>query len=118
MAGFITQESIEAVKRAADIVSVVGEYVKLDKRGSDFWGCCPFHGEKTASFHVIPEKNAYYCFGCHAGGPSAIKFIQEIEKISFPEAVELLAKKFGIALQYSENGNAEERAWLKHDRSL
>lgn len=107
MAGFITQESIEAVKRAADIVSVVGEYVKLDKRGSDFWGCCPFHGEKTASFHVIPEKNAYYCFGCHAGGPSAIKFIQEIEKISFPEAVELLAKKFGIALQYSENGNAE-----------
>ena len=80
MAGFITQESIEAVKRAADIVSVVGEYVKLDKRGSDFWGCCPFHGEKTASFHVIPEKNAYYCFGCHAGGPSAIKFIQETEE--------------------------------------
>ncbi len=107
MAGFISQDSIESVKRAADIVSVVGEYVKLDKRGSDFWGCCPFHGEKTASFHVIPEKNAYYCFGCHAGGASAIKFIQEIEKISFPEAVELLAKKFGIVIQYEENGNVE-----------
>ncbi len=107
MAGFISQDSIESVKRAADIVSVVGEYVKLDKRGSDFWGCCPFHGEKTASFHVIPEKNAYYCFGCHAGGGSAIKFIQEIEKISFPEAVELLAKKFGVVLQYEENGNIE-----------
>lgn len=107
MAGFISQDSIESVKRAADIVSVVGEYVKLDKRGSDFWGCCPFHGEKTASFHVIPEKNAYYCFGCHAGGGSAIKFIQEIEKISFPEAVELLAKKFGIVIQYEENGNVE-----------
>ncbi len=107
MAGFISQDSIESVKRAADIVSVVGEYVKLDKRGSDFWGCCPFHGEKTASFHVIPEKNAYYCFGCHAGGASAIKFIQEIEKVSFPEAVELLAKKFGIVIQYEENGNVE-----------
>lgn len=107
MAGFISQDSIESVKRAADIVSVVGEYVKLDKRGSDFWGCCPFHGEKTASFHVIPEKNAYYCFGCHAGGGSSIKFIQEIEKISFPEAVELLAKKFGIVIQYEENGNIE-----------
>ncbi len=107
MAGFISQDSIESVKRAADIVSVVGEYVKLDKRGSDFWGCCPFHGEKTASFHVIPEKNAYYCFGCHAGGGSSIKFIQEIEKISFPEAVEILAKKFGIVIQYEENGNIE-----------
>ena len=110
MAGFISQDSIESVKRAADIVSVVGEYVKLDKRGSDFWGCCPFHGEKTASFHVIPEKNAYYCFGCHAGGASAIKFIQEIEKISFPEAVELLAKKIGIVIQYEENGNIEYKA--------
>ena len=110
MAGFISQDSIESVKRAADIVSVVGEYVKLDKRGSDFWGCCPFHGEKTASFHVIPEKNAYYCFGCHAGGASAIKFIQEIEKISFPEAVELLAKKIGIVIQYEENGNIEYMA--------
>ena len=110
MAGFISQDSIESVKRAADIVSVVGEYVKLDKRGSDFWGCCPFHGEKTASFHVIPEKNAYYCFGCHAGGASAIKFIQEIEKVSFPEAVELLAKKFGIVIQYEENGNIEYKA--------
>ncbi len=110
MAGFISQDSIESVKRAADIVSVVGEYVKLDKRGSDFWGCCPFHGEKTASFHVIPEKNAYYCFGCHAGGASAIKFIQEIEKVSFPEAVELLAKKFGIVIQYEENGNVEYKA--------
>ena len=107
MNGFITQDSIESVKRAADIVSVVGEYVKLDKRGSDFWGCCPFHGEKTASFHVIPEKNAYYCFGCHAGGSSAIKFIQEIEKISFAESVELLAKRFGVVLQYEENGKAE-----------
>ncbi len=107
MAGFISQDSIETVKNAADIVSVVSEYVKLDKRGSDYWGCCPFHGEKTPSFHVIPERNAYYCFGCHAGGSSSIKFIQEIEKLSFPEAVELLAKKFNITLRYEENGKTE-----------
>ncbi|WP_147635027.1 DNA primase [Treponema pectinovorum] len=107
MAGFISQESIDAVKNAADIVSVVSEYVKLDKRGSEFWGCCPFHGEKTASFHVVPEKNAYYCFGCHVGGTSSIKFIQEIEKLTFPEAVDFLAKKFGVALRYEDSGNIE-----------
>ncbi len=104
MAGFIVPDSIEAVKNAADIVSVVGDYVKLDKRGSDFWGCCPFHGEKTASFHVQPDKNSYYCFGCHTGGFSAINFIQQIEKVPFVEAVEILAKKFGITLQYAETG--------------
>jgi DNA primase len=107
MAGFISQESIDAVKDAADIVSVVSEYVKLDKRGSDYWGCCPFHGEKTASFHVVPDRNAYYCFGCHAGGFSAINFVQEMEKISFPEAVELLAKKFGVSLRYDDKGNED-----------
>lgn len=107
MAGFISQESIDAVKNAADIVSVVSEYVKLDKRGSEYWGCCPFHGEKTASFHLVPERNAYYCFGCHAGGTSSIKFIQEIEKLTFPEAVDFLAKKFGVVLRYESSGNAE-----------
>lgn len=107
MAGFIVPDSIEAVKNAADIVSVVGDYVKLDKRGSDFWGCCPFHGEKTASFHVQPDKNSYYCFGCHTGGFSAINFIQQIEKVPFVEAVEILAKKFGITLQYAETGKEE-----------
>lgn len=109
MAGFISQESIEAVKNAADIVSVVSEYVKLDKRGSDFWGCCPFHGEKTASFHVVPDRNAYYCFGCHAGGSSAIKFIQDIEKVSFPEAVDILARKFGITLTYTDKGDSQTK---------
>lgn len=107
MAGFISQESIEAVKSAADIVSVAGEYVKLERRGQEFWGCCPFHGEKSASFHVLPDKNAYYCFGCHAGGSSAIKFIQDMEKMSFPDAVEYLGKKFGIIIKYDNNGHAE-----------
>jgi len=101
MAGRIIQETIEAVNRAADIVAIVGEYVKLDRRGSDWWGCCPFHGEKTPSFHVIPDKNMYYCFGCHKGG-SAINFVMEMEKMTFPEAVVFLAKKFGIEVRYAE----------------
>lgn len=108
MANFISQESIETVKRTADIVSVVSEYVQLEKRGSsDYWACCPFHGEKTPSFHLIPDKNAYYCFGCHASGSSAIKFVQEIEKISFVEAVTLLANKYGIKLIYADGKNPE-----------
>lgn len=106
MAGFISQDSIEAVKNAADIVSVVGEYVKLDRRGSDYWGCCPFHNEKTPSFCVSPDKHMYYCFGCHAGGSSSIKFIQDIESMTFPEAVEFLAKKFGVSLRYENTGES------------
>ncbi len=105
MAGFISRETIDAVEKTADIVSVVGEYVRLEQRGSDWWGCCPFHSEKTPSFHVMPDKNMYYCFGCHAGG-SPIKFIMEMEKIAFPEAVSQLAKKSGIEIKY-EVGSSE-----------
>lgn len=110
MAGFISQDSIEAVRNAADIVSVVSEYVKLDRRGSDYWGCCPFHNEKTPSFCVSPDKHMYYCFGCHEGGSSSIKFIQDIESMTFPEAVEFLAKKFGVTLRYENRGSAETKA--------
>lgn len=105
MSRFITQESIELVNSAADIVTVVSDYVHLERRGSTFWGCCPFHGEKTPSFNVNPEKNAYYCFGCHAGGVSAANFIQAIEKVSYPEAITLLANKFGVRLSYTDSGN-------------
>lgn len=108
MANFITQDSIDAVLRISDIVSVVSDYVKLEKRGSEYWGCCPFHNEKTPSFHVVPEKNMYYCFGCHAGG-SAVKFIEEMEKVSYPEAIKFLAKKNGIELQYTDQGVQTEK---------
>lgn len=74
MAGRISKKTIEAVQTTADIVQIIGEYTKLEPRGSDWWGCCPFHGEKTASFHVEPDKRFYYCFGCHAGG-DVIKFL-------------------------------------------
>ena len=80
MSGLISRETIDAVKSKVDIVSVIGEYTRLERRGADWWGCCPFHNEKSPSFHVEPDKNFYYCFGCHAKG-DAISFIMEMEKM-------------------------------------
>jgi len=97
----ITTETIDAVNNHIDLVSLVENYTHLEKRGHDWWGCCPFHGEKTPSFHVIPDKKMYYCFGCGAGG-STIKFFMEMEKLSFMEAVEALAKRAGIPVVYAE----------------
>lgn len=106
MAGFIKQESIDEVSSRCDIVSVIGEYVQLTQKGNDWWGCCPFHHEKTPSFSVSADKKFYYCFGCHAKG-TVFKFIQEVENISFSEAVEVLARKNGIQLEYSSSGREE-----------
>ncbi len=103
MSSFISQESIDEVNEKTDIVSLVGEYLPLSQRGNDWWGCCPFHHEKTPSFSVSPEKKFYYCFGCHASG-TAINFIMDMEKLSFPDAIEHLAKKAGVALHYKNAG--------------
>ena len=102
MAGFISEETIEAVSNNTDIVSVIGEYTKLENRGAnDYWGCCPFHGEKTPSFHVDASQKFYYCFGCHASG-NIIKFVMEMEKLSYPDAITTLAKKQGIPVKYKD----------------
>ncbi|MBQ6779718.1 MAG: DNA primase [Treponema sp.] len=106
MAGFIQKETIDAVTRTADIVSIVGEYVPLTRKGSSWWGCCPFHKEKTPSFSVTPDKNMFYCFGCHKGG-DVIKFVMEMEKQSYPEAITALAKKAGIEIKYEEGYNPD-----------
>jgi len=104
---FISKETIDMIHNTADIVAVVGEYTKLDRRsGNDWWGCCPFHGEKTASFHVSTDKKFYHCFGCKASG-DVIKFTMEMEKIDYPTAIENLAKKFGIPVKYDGGGNYE-----------
>jgi len=92
-----TDEIIQRVKDATDIVSVVGEYVPLKKAGVSFKGLCPFHSEKSPSFTVSPTRNGFHCFGCGKGG-NVITFIMEMEKIAFPEALRLLAEKAGIAL--------------------
>jgi DNA primase len=91
----IAQETLDRVRRDANVVEIVGESVKLTKRGRSFVGLCPFHKEKTPSFHVNPERGFYHCFGCHASG-DAIKFLQETEGLDFIEAVRRLAERMGI----------------------
>lgn len=95
----ISAKTIEAVTEMTDIVSLVEIYTRLEKRGTNWWGCCPFHNEKTPSFNVVPDKKMYYCFGCHKGG-GTINFLMEVEHLSFTEAVERLAKLAGIEVIY------------------
>jgi DNA primase len=98
----------DRVKQQADIVRVVGEYVRLKKSGQNFTGLCPFHGEKTPSFAVHPVKQIFHCFGCGKGG-DVFSFVMEIEKCQFPEAVRIVAEKCGIALPRSKERTPEER---------
>ena len=99
------------------IQDVVGQYVNLKRSGSNLFGLCPFHGEKTASFSVAPDKGIYYCFGCHKGG-GAINFMMEIEGLSYPDAVRALAKKSGMEVpedeQYQSRYRQQERLWALH----
>jgi DNA primase len=98
----------ERVKQQADIVRVIGEYVRLKKSGQNFTGLCPFHQEKTPSFAVHPVKQIYHCFGCGAGG-DVFKFVMEMEKSAFPEAVRTVAEKCGIPLPKPRERSPEER---------
>ena len=98
----------EKVKQQADIVRVVGEYVRLKKAGKDFSGLCPFHQEKTPSFTVSPIKQIFYCFGCGKGG-DVYNFIMEMEKCEFPEALKLVAEKCGISIPRPKEQSAEGR---------
>ena len=86
------QSFMDELTARNDIVDVVGSYVTLTSKGGSFWGCCPFHNEKTPSFHVLQDKQSYYCFGCKKGG-GVVNFIMEEENLSFPEAVRFLAKR-------------------------
>src|SRR6476646_5149874 len=98
----------ERVKQQADIVRVVGEYVRLKKTGKDFSGLCPFHQEKTPSFTVSPLKQIFYCFGCGKGG-DVFNFIMDMDKSPFPEAVRTVAEKCGIAIPRPKERSPEER---------
>ncbi|MBE3554127.1 MAG: DNA primase, partial [Thermicanus sp.] len=110
----IPEEMIEKVRLAHDIVDVVSQYVSLRKSGKRYVGLCPFHSEKTPSFTVVPDKQFFYCFGCHAGG-DVLKFIMEIEGFSYVESIQYLAEKAGIPLPEMETrGQSEED--LKKER--
>lgn len=102
--GKISAATIEQVNAQTDIVALVGEYTRLERKGSDWWGCCPFHNEKTASFHVVPDRKMYHCFGCGQGG-GVINFYMEMEKTSFVDSVVALAKKSGIEVVYDGDSN-------------
>ena len=116
MAGYISNETIDAILNTSDIVATVGEYTKLERRGgNDFWGCCPFHGEKTASFHVDGDKKFFYCFGCKKSG-NIINFIMEMEKLSYADALVSLARKSGIPIKYKD-GFVPDESFRKNDET-
>ena len=92
-----SSEFIEQVRQANDIVGVISGYVSLKRQGRNFWACCPFHSEKTASFSVAADKGFFYCFGCHASG-DVFKFIMMQEHVSFSDAVTMLAERAHIPL--------------------
>lgn len=96
-----SEEQIEEVRSRSDIVSVIGRYVRLKRAGSGYTGLCPFHNEKTPSFHVNPARQMYKCFGCGVGG-NVLTFVMEYENLTFPEAMEMLAQEAGIELPKQE----------------
>ncbi|MCI9198579.1 MAG: DNA primase [Lachnospiraceae bacterium] len=111
-----TEDIIEEVRARSDIVDVISQYVKLQKKGSSYFGLCPFHNEKSPSFSVNRDKQMYYCFGCGAGG-DAYAFLMEYENYSFPEAVQHLAQQAGVELPVVEESR-EDRARRDHKSML
>ena len=104
----IPESTLSEIRSRIDIAEVIAEHVTLQRRGGRYWGLCPFHQEKSASFTVTPDKGVYYCFGCHKGG-TVFDFVMEIEKVPWRDAVEILAKKAGIEIPQED----EEQGGIK-----
>lgn len=117
MAGRFPPAWLDELRARSDLVQIVSAYVPLKKNGRNYWGLCPFHGEKTASFSVNAEQQFYYCFGCKAGG-SVFTFIQEMEHLSFSEAVELLAERAHLPLPEMQDSEEYERRHTQRERLL
>ncbi len=113
---YYSDEVIEEVRNRTNIVDVIGNYVHLKKKGNSYFGLCPFHGEKTASFSVSDEKQMFYCFGCGKGG-SVFTFLMEYENFTFPEVVEYLAEQVGIELPKEEQ-TSEQKAMADYRATL
>ena len=110
---YYPDEVIEEVRMKNDIVDVISGYVKLQKKGANYFGLCPFHNEKSPSFSVSPGKQMYYCFGCGAGG-NVITFLMEYENYTFQEALSSLADRAGVNLPKMEYGReAREQAEMR-----
>jgi DNA primase len=107
----------EKLRALADIREIIGGYLPLKKAGNRFRGLCPFHSEKTPSFHVDPGKQLFYCFGCGTGG-DVFRFLMLYEKVDFPEALRMLARRYGVPLpEYSRPVASEKQALLKVHRA-
>ena len=104
----IPERFLDELIARTDIVDLVGEYVRLNKKGNSYWGCCPFHSEKTPSFHVVPDRQIYKCFGCGKGG-GAISFVMEQENLPYRDAVAVLAKRAGMVMPESGGTSAGMR---------
>ena len=102
------QSFLDELAARNDILDVVGSYVSLQPKGGSYWGCCPFHNEKSPSFSVSPQKQMYYCFGCGKGG-NVITFVMDYENESFQEAVASLAERAGIELPQEEESEESRR---------
>ena len=109
----IDRETVDRIYAAANIVDIVGEYVTLKRKGVNYVACCPFHNEKTPSFVVSPSKGVYKCFGCGKGG-NAVTFVMEQESVSYPEALKMVAKRYGIEVH--EEAMTEEELRRNDDR--
>lgn len=114
---YYSEELIEEVRSRNDIVDVIGGYVRLQKKGSTYFGLCPFHNEKTGSFSVSPNKQMYYCFGCGAGG-NVFTFLMQYENFTFGEAMQSLADRVGIELPRQEMTSAQKKAADERARIL
>jgi DNA primase len=100
---------VSQIKSRLDLAAVIGEYVPLKRKGGRYWGLCPFHQEKTPSFSVTPDRGIFHCFGCQKGG-DLFTFIMEIEKVPFPEALKICARKAGVEIHSEwESGDAPKR---------
>ena len=106
---------MDELRERADIVTVVSRYVQLTPKGGRYWGLCPFHGEKTASFSVNPQRQMYYCFGCHAGG-SALNFVMEMERLEFRDAVKLLAEQVHMEVPELVGGREDAASKTEKER--
>src|SRR6187402_3181478 len=110
----ISQSTIQHITNRIDIVEVVGEYVKLKKRGANYLGNCPFHNEKSPSFTVSPAKEIYKCFGCGRSG-NTIGFLMEHEKYSYVEALRWLAQKYNVEVEETETTPEQKLQQLSAD---
>src|ERR1700722_16412711 len=118
VAGRIRDEDIALVREQSPIPDVIGEYLQLrNAGGGSLKGLCPFHDEKTPSFNVTPPRGLWYCFSCAEGG-DVIKFVEKVDNLSFPEAVERLAARAGIELRYEQGGQVPGREHSQRRRLL